>query len=122
MTTTLERSIRQFETEQSYIEKRAKKNILLSLQRQSIIQFFLNDQFQQLQLLSYSNDREEAEAVLSASLDMVNHLYRVFQSLGLIKFDSTDTFPKEVCFDSEPTAETHQQFIEDVEYQLRRYS
>ena len=106
------------------IELQAKLNVIHLLQSQSIIQFFLNDQTQSLNLLACSNTNyiDNPKSVLKRSLLTLDYLYRHFCDTGLVKFDSTDTYPVEVCFDSEPTVETHTEFVEDIRAIFRTYT
>ena len=106
------------------IELQAKLNVLQLLQSQSIIQFFLNDQHQSLNLLSLSNKDyiDDPVSVLKRSILTLDYLYRHFRDTGLVKFDSTDTYPVEVCFDHEPTVETHTEFVEDIRAIFRTYT
>ena len=106
------------------IELQAKLNVLQLLQSQSIIQFFLNDQHQSLNLLSLSNKAyiDDPVSVLKSSILTLDYLYRHFRDTGLVKFDSTDTYPVEVCFDHEPTVETHTEFVEDIRAIFRTYT
>lgn len=106
------------------IELQAKLNVLQLLQSQSIIQFFLNDQTQSLNLLSLSNTDyiDDPVSVLKRSILTLDYLYRHFRDTGLVKFDSTDTYPVEVCFDHEPTVETHAEFVEDIRAIFRTYT
>jgi len=107
------------------IELQAKLNVLQLLQSQSIIQFFLNDQTQSLNLLNTMRTADyidDPKSVLKRSILTVDYLYRHFRDTGLVKFDSTDTYPVEVCFDHEPTVETHTKFVEDVRAIFRTYT
>ena len=106
------------------IELQAKLNVLQLLESQSIIQFFLNDQHQSLNLLSLSNKDyiDDPKSVFKRSVLILDYLYRHFRDTGLVKFDSTDTYPVEVCFDHEPTVETHTEFVEDIRAIFRTYT
>ena len=112
------------ENEDFTIELQAKLNVIQLLQSQSIIQFFLNDQHQSLNLLSLSNTDyiDDPKSVLKRSILTLDYLYRHFRDTGLVKFDSTDTYPVEVCFHSEPTVETHTEFVEDIRAIFRTYT
>lgn len=106
------------------IELQAKLNVLQLLQSQSIIQFFLNDQTQSLNLLSLSNTDyiDDPVSVLKRSILTLDYLYRHFRKTGLVIFDEHNTYPIAVGFDSEPTVETHTEFVEDIRAIFRTYT
>ena len=121
------------ENEDFTIELQAKLNVIQLLQSQSIIQFFLNDQEPSLKMLALSNTDyiDNPKSVFKRSMLTLEYLYRHFRNTGFnngygsqtsIKFDSTDTYPVEVCFDSEPTVETHNELVEDIRSIFRVYT
>jgi len=116
MTTILQEKIQAFEKDQKAVNRLAVKAVLDTMNTQSPIQYFINDQFNNiLGVTGYIKDIEKRNSVQSTADDLVIASYKYFAELGVCELDHMG-FPLSVTIDPHQPNEI---FVSSLEYFLK---
>ena len=114
---TLEKDkVDSFEKDQNSVNRLAVKAVLDTMNTQSPIQYFINDQFNNiLGVTGYIKDIEKRNRVQSTADDLVMASYRYFAEFGVCELDCVG-FPSSVTIDPNKPNEI---FVSSLEYFLK---
>ena len=116
MATILQEKIQAFEKDQKAVNRLAVKAILDTMNTQSPIQYFINDQFDNLLgVTGYIKDIEKRNRVQATADDLVFASYKHFAEFGVCELDHMG-FPISVTVDPDQPNEI---FVSSLEYFLK---
>lgn len=116
MATILQENIKAFEKEQKAVNRLAVKAVLDTMNTQSTIQYFINDQFNNIiGVTGYIKDVDQRNRVQATAQDLVDLSYKYFAEFGMCELDDFG-YPLSVTVDPDQPKEI---FVSSLEYFLK---